>query len=142
MKELLNAIQHGEIWLTAFNRCDYEKSFAQYCARYEPLYTAAVIETAPQQLAQHLTEGIAESWKKTRFWKRSVTRANDKMMVVSYLTPMLLQCSEERCHVLAEALCDAWNAKWPDNPYHTADYAAIQGGFRNTVMGFDIDRGK
>ena len=134
-EKLMEAIFQGELWMKHFNRSDYAASFARYCEKYAPLYAAALEDTTPEKLAQELLEGVAQHWKKAHFWQRGVYRTNDKLMVVFYLTPMLLHCGESE---LAQILCRAWNAKWPDDAYEMADYDTVEHGFRNTVMGFAI----
>ena len=141
-EKLLQAIEKGEIWLHDFNRCDYEKSFAAYCKAYAPLYTAASAQCAPKALAQELLEALAARQQRVLRWKRKVKRTNDQLMATFYLTPMLLQCEEASCKLLAQELCRQWSERWPADAYRLADYESIAAGFRNTVMGFAIGERK
>ena len=91
-----------------------------------------------EALAEALVRGIEDGWKKERFWNRAAARVNDKMMLIDYLTPMLLASQEESCHDLAQALCEQWNRRWPENTYRTATYEALLNGFRHSIMGIDF----
>ena len=140
MEELLKAIRHGRPWIDSFTRFAYRDAFAEYRTTYEPIYVgAAQAYESPEKLAHALVDAIEAGWKKERFWNRSAARVDDKMMLVAYLTPMLLGSQEARCHDLARAICDAWNRKFPQNTYETADYDALLNGFRNSIMGFDFE---
>ena len=140
MEELLKAIRHGRPWINSFTRFAYRDAFAEYRTTYEPVYAGAVqAYDSPEKLANELVDAIEAGWKKERFWNRSAARVDDKMMLVAYLTPMLLGSREVRCHDLAQAICDAWNRKFPQNTYETADYDTLINGFRNSIMGFDFE---
>ena len=140
MEELLQAIRHGRPWIDSFTRFAYRDAFGQYRTRFEPVYAGAVqAYESVEKLAGQIVDGIEMGWQRERFWNRSAARVDDKMMLVAYLTPMLLASQEVRCHDLAQAICAAWNKKFPENPYETADYAAILDGFRNSIMGFDFE---
>ena len=139
MEELLKAIRRGRPWIDSFTRFTYRDAFSQYRIKYEPVYVgAAQAYASMERLAGELVEAIEAAWKKEKFWNRSAARVDDKMMLVAYLTPMLLASQETRCHELAEAICAAWNEKFPENAYKTADYETLLNGFRNTIMGFDF----
>ena len=140
MEELLKAIRHGRPWIDSFTRFAYRDAFNQYRAMYEPVYVGAVqAYESMEKLAQEIVDAIETGWKKEKFWNRSAARVDDKMMLVAYLTPMLLASQEVRCHELAAAICTAWNEKFPQNTYETADYATLLDGFRNSIMGFDFE---
>ena len=140
MEELLKAIRHGRSWINSFTRFAYRDAFGQYRTAYEPVFVGAVqaYESA-EKLAGEIVDAIEAGWQKERFWNRSAARVDDKMMLVAYLTPMLLASQETRCHQLAAAICQAWNRKFPKNTYETADYETVLDGFRNSIMGFDLE---
>ena len=140
MEELLKAIRHGRPWIDSFTRFAYRDAFNQYRTMYEPVYVGAVqAYESMEKLAQEIVDAIETGWKKEKFWNRSAARVDDKMMLVAYLTPMLLASQEVRCHELAAAICGAWNEKFPQNTYETADYDTLLDGFRNSIMGFDFE---
>ena len=140
MEELLKAIRHGRSWIDSFTRFAYRDAFGQYRVMYEPVYVGAVqAYESMEKLAVEIVEAIGAGWKKEKFWNRSAARVDDKMMLVAYLTPMLLASQEVRCHELAEEICKAWNENFPENTYKTADYDTLLNGFRNSIMGFDLE---
>lgn len=139
MEELLSAIRHGKPWLDSFTRYAYREAFGQYRQEFARRYMAAA-QTADsvESLARELVDGIENGWKAERFWNRAAARADDKMMLVAYLTPMLL-ASGEKCAALAREICRAWNERFPDRTYETADYDKILNGFRHSVLGIDME---
>ena len=139
MEKLLRAISHGKPWLDQFNRVNYENAFEQYRALYEADYVSAVRSGGSiEQLAGKLVDAIEKGWEKEHFWSRGVARANDKMMLVAYLTPLLLASPESGCAELAQALCRVWKQRFPEDGYEMSDYDKIAGGFRNSILGFDL----
>lgn len=139
MEPLLRAVTDGKKWVDGFTRYGYREAFERYCALYEADYASAARESEPDALAETLLDALEQHWKRQRFWSRAAERADGKMVVVTYLTPMLLRAREPRCAPFAEALCKAWNARWPDDAYRTAEYETILGGFRHTVLGIDLE---
>lgn len=139
MEELLKAIRRGRPWIDSFTRFAYRDAFSRYRTVYEPVYAGAVqAYESMEKLAGEIVDAVEAAWKKEKFWNRGAARVDDKMMLVAYLTPMLLASQEVRCHELAAAICRAWNERFPENTYKTADYEAILNGFRNSIMGFDF----
>ena len=138
-QQLLTALRDGKYWIDRFTRFSYREAFAEYRGLYLPLYTAAVEQFPPQELADQLLDALEEAWKKDRPWNRAAARVNTKMVLVAYLTPMLLSAGSDPCAVFAQTLCDAWNARRPKDGYETADYDSLLGGFRNSIMGIDFE---
>ncbi len=139
MERLLCAVIDGREWVDGFTRYGYREAFERYCALYEADYARAACETEPDALACALLDALAEKWKRKRLWNRAAARADSKMVVVVYLTPMLLRAKEPRCANLAHSLCEAWNARWPDDAYRTAEYESILSGFRHSILGIDLE---
>ena len=140
IEELLKAIIHGKPWIDSFTRFSYRDAFSQYRVQYEASFASAVVQVPSlEELAEQLVAAVEDGWKKERFWNRAAAKVNDKMMLVAYLTPLLLSSQEPLCRAFAPILCQAWNARWPENPYQVADYDAILDGFRNSIMGFDLE---
>ena len=139
-KELLSSIQEREKWLRAFRRQTYRDAFRAYTERFGPLFMEAVREEDPAALARDLLDGLAAGWRSQRFWRRGVVQAEEKQMVVVYLSPMLLGLEEAGCQSLAQALMEQWAARWPGDGYRMAPYDQIQAGFRNAIMGIELRR--
>lgn len=143
--ELLAAVQSGGDWLERFTRRDYAAAFKEYTERFGPAYMEAVRlaggeETALSALADGLLDTLEAGWKRQRIWNRTTAKVSDKQMLVEYLSPMLLGLTEPGCARLAELLRDRWAARWPKEAYQTASYAKILGGFRYTIMGFEMPK--
>ena len=137
-EELLASIQEREPWLRDFGRQTYRDAFRSYTERFGPLFMEAVRNQDPADLAKALLDGLDAGWRAQRFWRRGVVRAEEKQMVVVYLSPMLLGLEEAGCQSLAQALMEQWAARWPGDGYRMAPYDQIQAGFRNAIMGIEI----
>ena len=139
-EELLPSIQEREPWLRDFGRQPYRDAFRSYTERFGPLFMEAVRNQDPADLAKALLDGLDAGWRAQRFWRRDVVRAEEKQMVVVYLSPMLLGLEEAGCQSLAQALMEQWAARWPGDGYRMAPYDQIQAGFRNAIMGIELRR--
>ena len=139
-EELLASIQEREPWLRDFGRQTYRDAFRSYTERFGPLLMEAVRNQDPADLAKALLDGLDAGWRAQRFWRRGVVRAEEKQMVVVYLSPMLLGLEEAGCQSLAQALMEQWVARWPGDGYRMAPYDQIQAGFRNAIMGIELRR--
>ena len=139
-EELLASIQEREPWLRDFARQTYRDAFRSYTERFGPLFMEAVRNQDPADLAKALLDGLDAGWRAQRFWRRGVVRAEEKQMVVVYLSPMLLGLEEAGCQSLAQALMEQWAARWPGDGYRMAPYDQIQAGFRNAIMGIELRR--
>ena len=139
-EELLASIQEREPWLRDFGRQTYRDAFRSYTERFGPLFMEAVRNQDPADLAKALLDGLDAGWRAQRFWRRGVVRAEEKQMVVVYLSPMLLGLEEAGCQSLAQALMEQWAARWPGDGYRMAPYDQIQAGFRNVIMGIELRR--
>lgn len=139
-EELLASIQKREPWLRDFGRQTYRDAFRSYTDRFGPLFMEAVRNQDPADLAKALLDGLDAGWRAQRFWRRGVVRAEEKQMVVVYLSPMLLGLEEAGCQSLAQALMEQWAARWPGDGYRMAPYDQIQAGFRNAIMGIELRR--
>ena len=137
-EELLASIQEREPWLRDFGRQTYRDAFRSYTERFGPLFMEAVRNQDPADLAKALLDGLDAGWRAQRFWRRGVVRAEEKQMVVVYLSPMLLGLEEPLCQELAERLRDGWNTRRPKDIYNITTYARLQEGFRNVILGIDI----
>ena len=139
-EELLASIQEREPWLRDFGRQTYRDAFRSYTERFGPLFMEAVRNQDPADPAKALLDGLDAGWRAQRFWRRGVVRAEEKQMVVVYLSPMLLGLEEAGCQSLAQALMEQWAARWPGDGYRMAPYDQIQAGFRNAIMGIELRR--
>ena len=139
-EELLASIQEREPWLRDFGRQTYRDAFRSYTDRFGPLFMEAVRNQDPADLAKALLDGLDAGWRAQRFWRRGVVRAEEKQMVVVYLSPMLLGLEEPACQSLAQAPMEQWAARWPGDGYRMAPYDQIQAGFRNAIMGIELRR--
>lgn len=93
----LEAVQDGKPWIKRFTKKEYAQAFAEYTARFGPLYEAALAkpESLPA-LAEELLDGIAAGWQRQRPWNRTVALMNDKQMLVTYLSPHAAKAGRRR----------------------------------------------
>lgn len=143
LKALCAAVQEAPWYLERFTHRGYRDAFRQYTKRFGPVCMEAVRETAGEEtalaaLADALLDELETGWKRQRFWNRTAVRVSEKQMVVSYLSPMLLGLGEPDCRRLAEVLRDRWAARWPKDGYRIAEYAVIQSGFKDAIMGIPV----
>lgn len=138
-ESLLPAVQEGKLWSPRFTKREYAKAFQEYRARFAPLFEEAFRSAGEEglpALAEALLDGLAEGWKRQRFWNRAVAQIDDKQMLVSYLSPMLMEMGAERfCHLLR----DGWAARWPKEAYLVGTFEELNGGFRNAIFGISLD---
>lgn len=142
-EKLLDAVRDGGHWLELFTRRDYAGAFQAYTERFAPVWQEAVREAGEEglpALADRLLDALEEGWRRQRPWNRSAARISDKQMVVQYLSPMLLGQGEPGCARFAEILRDRWAARWPKDAYRTAPYEKLMGGFRFTILGFEMPK--
>ena len=104
---LCAAVQEAPAYLNRFTRKEYPLAFREYAERFAPAWTAAVRETAGEEtaltaLADNFLEGLEQGWRRQRCWNRSSVRVNEKQMVVSFLTPLLLGLEEPLCPEFAQ----------------------------------------
>jgi len=137
--ELLHAIQESRFWLDRFARREYPKAFREYTEQYGAAFAA---ETAAAEsldtLAETFLDALEDGWKRRRFWNRSAVRVDEKRMIVSYLSPMLMKLEGTLCPQFAQCLQSHWKARWPKDDYGIATYEVLQDGFRNSVLGIDL----
>lgn len=141
IEQLAAAVQDTRPWLEDFRRKTYESAFRAYCETFGPVYAQAVQaagEVGLSALAAALLDELERGWKRQRPWNRTAVRANEKQMIVVYLSPMLLEQEEPGCGALCGVLRETWNARWPKDAYHTAGFSKIKSGFRNAIMGIEL----
>lgn len=141
-QEMLSAIQDGRMWLDQFQYRSYPKAFAQYQVQYGPAYRKAISRCGGEEelkaLAEELLDAMEAGWKKARFWNRSSMQVDQKQVIITYLSPMLLEMEEPACQRFAALLQECWAARWPKNTYRIATYKKLCKGFHNCILGIDL----
>ncbi len=143
ISELCAAVWESRQWLPRFRRLDYAKAFREYCERFGPFYAGAVREAdgdlnALQALSDSILDELERGWKRRRFWERAAVRVEEKQVIVSFLSPMLLREEDPLCGRLAGMLRQGWAQRWPKDSYQITTYEVLQSGFRNTILGIDF----
>ncbi len=141
--ELCAAVWEAPEWLQQFRRLEYPKAFQAYQERFGPLYAQAVGETegnltALERLANDILNELEAGWKRRRFWNRSAARVEEKQVIVSFLSPMLLELPDPLCGRLAGMLRQGWADRWPKDAYQITTFEVLQKGFRNSILGIDL----
>lgn len=134
-------LDEAKSWLDRFTRREYEKGFRAFCERFGPAYDQAVAEAGEDltALADAILDAVEERWHHQHFWNRSAVRVNHKQVLVSFLSPMLLDREEAGCGEFARILCARWGERWPKDAYRITTYAVLKKGFRNAIMGIDLN---
>ncbi|MBQ7778704.1 MAG: hypothetical protein IJ396_07320 [Oscillibacter sp.] len=143
MDELCAAVRASKEWLPGFSRREYPRVFAKYRETYGPRFAAAVREcdgdlVKLEQLANAFLDGMEAGWKAERFWNRSAARADQRHMLIVFLSPMLMEERDPMCSRLAGMLRQCWAERWPKDAYQLTTYEVIQNGFRNAIFGIDL----
>ena len=138
--QLAAAIQETS-YLKLFDRWTYAKAFQEYTDCFAPLYLEAIRsagEAGVAPLAGELMDELENGWRRQKFWRRSAVQVDEKQMIVTYLSPMLLGMEEPLGRTFAAALRDVWLARRPKDPYRIATYDKLSKGFRNVILGIDV----
>ena len=85
-----------------------------------------------------LLDLLESRWKGISFFSRSAEKENDKIKAVMFLFPMLLDTEDPACLSFVSALQDEWNRRFPKWTLRAASSEEIAGGFRRTILGFQI----
>lgn len=93
--ELCAAVWEAPDWLARFRRREYPQAFQEYQERFGSLYAQAVEETEGdlttlEGLANDILDELEAGWNR-RFWNRGAVRVEEKQVIVSFLSPMLLE---------------------------------------------------
>ena len=141
--ELCAAVWEAPDWLPRFRRQEYPQVFQEYQKRFAPLYAQAVEETegdltALEGLANDILDELEAGWKRRRFWNRTAVRVEEKQVIVSYLSPMLLELPDPLCGRLAGMLRQGWADRWPKDAYQITTFEVLQKGFRNSILGIEL----
>ena len=144
IEELCAAVWEAPAWLPRFRRKEYPEAFREYQDRFGPLYAQAVAEAggdlaALEQLANEILDALEAGWKRRRFWDRSAVRVEEKQVIVSFLSPMLLEQPDPLCGRLAGLLRQGWADRWPKDAYQMTTAEVLQKGFRNSILGIDLE---
>ena len=141
--ELCAAVWEAPDWLARFRRREYPQAFQEYQERFGSLYAQAVEETegdltALEGLANDILDELEAGWKRRRFWNRTAVRVEEKQVIVSYLSPMLLELPDPLCGRLAGMLRQGWADRWPKDAYQITTFEVLQKGFRNSILGIEL----
>lgn len=139
-EQLAAAIRETD-YLKRFDRRTYSKAFQEYTDRFALMYLEAVRsagEAGMVPLAEALIDELENGWRRQKFWNRSAVQVNEKQMIVTYLSPMLVGLEEPLCTAFAKVMRDTWGVRRPKDPYRIASYQKLSKGFRNVIMGIDV----
>ena len=138
---LCAAVWEAERWMKQFNRKEYRGAFRRYGAKFAPLYVQAVQEAEDreglQALADDMLDALERRWKR-RWLGRGALMVDERQMIVSFLSPMLLEQPDARCGRLAGMLRQRWADRWPKLEYRITTYEVLCTGFRTSILGIDV----
>ena len=138
---LCAAVWEADQWMKHFSRKEYPGAFRRYEERFGPLYAQAVREAEDlaglQKLADDMLDALERRWKR-RWLGRGAVMVDERQMIVSFLSPMLLEQPDARCGRLAGMLRQDWAERWPKQEYHITTYEVLCSGFRTSILGIDV----
>lgn len=140
-------IDQGEKRVREFNRDTYADSFSAFLEENEELWkefrrlfqeesndeeTEKAVAEALIKKAQSLVE------EQTKRVKKEQTQLNINLFVVSYVLPAIIECQgyqkkDSNACKMAEAICAGWKEAFPKYAISYADFASIQGGFKQKL---------
>ena len=139
---LCAAVWEAERWMKQFNRKEYPGAFRRYGEKFAPLYVEAVQEAEDleglQALADDMLDALERRWKR-RWLGRGALMVDERQMIVSFLSPMLLEQPDPLCGRLAGMLRQGWADRWPKDAYQMTTAEVLQKGFRNSILGIDLE---
>ena len=144
LDDLCAAVWESDQWMKLFNRSEYQAAFRRYEERFGPLYARVVREAEDleglQKLADDMLDAMERRWK--RHWLgRGAMMVDQRQMIVSFLSPMLLEQPDPRCGRFAGILRQCWADRWPKLEYHITTYEVLYSGFRTSILGIDVTGG-
>ncbi len=130
-----------------FGRDTYADSFSDFLEENKVLYdsfrrlfqeecndeeTEKAVASSLVQKAQDLLE------TQTKRVKKEQKQLNINLYVVSYVLPAIIECQgyqkkDSNACKMADAICRAWKEAFPKYPIQYADFASIQGGFKQKL---------
>ena len=130
---LCAAIQNGGLWLDRFTRREYRKAFREYSSVHKES-CLSIIQSADDLpgLAETTLDELEAGRKKLRFWNRGEVIFQEKQTVIKYFAPMLL---DSGCEEFAELFRNAWNRRWPKDPYEHTTFELLDKSFVNVILG-------
>ena len=84
-----------------------------------------------------MLDALERRWKR-RWLGRGALMVDERQMIVSFLSPMLLEQPDARCGRLAGMLRQRWADRWPKQAYYITTYEVLRTGFRTAIMGIDL----
>ena len=140
MNPCMEVFSNVGYWMKGFKRQTYEKYLEAFCQQYTDTFRTALQENTPETLAGEVLNELDAGWKTLRFWNRSGAKTETKLLLITYVSPLLLLAEEPRCSQLAEALCRSWNERWPGDPYQLPDVDKLKNSFKNAVFGINLEK--
>lgn len=130
-----------------FNRDTYADSFEKFMEENEELWNGfrrlfqeesndVETEKAVADALVKKTQSLIE--KETKRVKKEQKQLNINLFVVSYVLPAIIECQgyqkkDSNACKMAAAICDGWKEAFPKYAIQYADFASIQGGFKQKL---------
>ena len=139
MSALFDAVANGNKWNDPAVRSHYREVLDTYRQEHLDGCVKEIREADnPHGLASDMLNQLQERWKKISFPSRSGKKEDDKLKIVMYLLPMLVDAGDPACTAFVSAFQDEWNSRFPKWILRAASGETIAGGFRRTILGIPI----
>lgn len=140
MRTITEIFNQKKYWLEQFFEKNYVESFREFSGKYGDTFTQSVKGTdSPKALAESVVAALDEIVKQARFWNRNAYRQDIKMLLTTYVFPLLLASGDEQMTSFCHLLCDTWNDRHDGDPMTAVDRDTILRGFRDTIFGFRVE---
>lgn len=140
MGTYMEAFSNAGYWMKGFKRQTYEQYLEAFCQQNTDSFCHALQEHEPAALAKAILDELENRWDQMRFWNRSGAKTEVKLLLITYVSPMLLLSDAPSCSALAEQLCRGWNERWPKDTYQLPDVEKLKRSFKNAIFGITLDK--
>ena len=139
MSALMDAVSDGQKWNDPKINTRYREMLDAFRQRNaDACMTEIAGAEDPRCLASDFLNQLETRWKGFSFLSRSGKQEDDKLKIVTFLLPMLLDTGDPDCYAFVSAFQEEWNGRYPKWILRAASGEEIAGGFRRTFLGFQI----
>ena len=135
-EDLVIAVRCKRKWIDRFTRFEYREAFAEYKSLYAEAFLCELEKSSPEEFADKYIGLISDSISKERFFGRASCRVDCQMTIITFLCPMLESIDAS---AYASSICTRWNKEFKDEKVSSTDYNTLLNGFRNSVLGIDLE---
>lgn len=140
-------IEQEKSWIRNFNRDTYADSFWNFMEENQELWNAFrrlfQEESNDEETEKAVADALVQKTRllveeQTKRVKKEQKQLNINLFVVSYVLPAIIECQgyqkkDSNACKMADAICTSWREAFPKYAISYADFASIQGGFKQKL---------